>query len=222
MPRPALPCLYPDAALLAGGLVDLERVDPARHTDDLWSSIGRDAALWSLIPPGPFADAEAFAAWLTDRANRPSAALYAIVDKTTGHAVGLFFLLNINPAMGVAEMGLVYGPALARRTAGTEAFFLLAGYILDTLGYRRLEWRCSPEHTASRRAAIRFGFTEEGLLRQTMWVKDRNWDTQLYAMLDREWPAVASGLTAWLSPENFRADGRQITPLISPNRPSDL
>jgi RimJ/RimL family protein N-acetyltransferase len=215
MTPPALPCAHPDAALIPGRLVDLERVDPARHADGLWSSIGQDPALWSLIPPGPFADREGFAVWLTDRANRADAALYAILDKTDGRAAGLFFLLNVNVATGVVEMGLVYGPALARRTAGTEAFFLLARYVLDTLGYRRMEWRCAPEHTASRRAATRFGFMAEGLLRQTMWVKDRSWDTQLYAMLDRDWPAIAARLTAWLSPDNFSPDGRQTRPLSS-------
>jgi RimJ/RimL family protein N-acetyltransferase len=213
MNPPALPCAHPNAALIPGRLVDLERVDPARHADALWASIGQNAVLWSLIPPGPFADLEGFNAWLADRANRTDAALYAIIDKVSGQAAGLFFLLSVNPAMGTVEMGLIYGPALSRRTAGTEAFFLLARYVLDTLHYRRMEWRCAPEHTASRRAAVRFGFTEEGLLRQTMWVKDRSWDTQLYAMLDRDWPRVAARLMAWLSPENFTAGGQQIRSL---------
>ncbi len=213
MHPPSLPCAHPDAAVIPGRLVDLERADPARHAESLWLSIGQDAALWSLIPPGPFADLQGFATWLADRSNRAEAVLYAVVDNTSGQAAGLFFLLNVNPAMGTVEMGLVYGSALSRRTAGTEAFLLLARYVLGTLGYRRMEWRCAPEHAASRRAAVRFGFTEEGLLRQTMWMKDRSWDTQLYAMLDHEWPAVAARLTAWLSPDNFTADGRQIKPL---------
>jgi RimJ/RimL family protein N-acetyltransferase len=213
MTPPSLPCAHPDTGLIPGRLIDLERVDPARHADGLWSSIGQDSTLWSLIPPGPFADLQGFTAWLTDRANRADAALYAIIDKANGQAAGLFFLLGVNTAMGTVEMGLVYGPALARRTAGTEAFFLLARYVLDTLSYRRMERRCAPEHAASRRAALRFGFTEEGLLRQTMWVKDRSWDTQLYAMLDHEWPAIAARLTAWLAPDNFLASGRQIKPL---------
>jgi RimJ/RimL family protein N-acetyltransferase len=115
--------------------------------------------------------------------------------------------------MGTVEMGLVYGPALARRTAGTEAFFLLARHVLDTLSYRRLEWRCGPGHVASRRAAKRFGFTEEGTLRQTMWTKGRNWDTVVYSILDREWPAIEARLAAWLSPDNFDANGKQIIQL---------
>ncbi|HEX4506154.1 MAG TPA: GNAT family protein, partial [Alphaproteobacteria bacterium] len=176
-------------------------------------AIGTDPALWAMIPPGPFADEATFNGWLTDRAGRADATLYTIVDKASGKPAGIFFLLGIDTKMGVVEMGLVYGPTLARRTGGTEAFFLLARYVLDTLSYRRLEWRCGPGHTASRRAAGRFGFTEEGTLRQTMWGKDRNWDTVVYAILDREWPDIEKRLEAWLKPENFDAGGRQIRPL---------
>ena len=210
---PALPCLHPNTLLIPGRLVDLERVDVARHAAGLWTAIGTDPELWSLIPPGPFADEAAFNDWLADRAGRADATLYTIVDKVSGKPAGIFFLLGVNTAMGVVEMGLVYGPALTRQTAGTEAFFLLARYVLDTLSYRRLEWRCGPGHTASRRAAARFGFTEEGTLRQTMWAKDRNWDTVVYSILDREWPDIEKRLEAWLAPENFDADGRQLRPL---------
>jgi len=212
---PALPCPHPSTLLIPGRLVDLERADVARHAAGLWAAIGTDPELWSLIPPGPFAGLAAFNEWFTDRAGRTDATLYTIVDKASSRPAGLFFLLGVDTNMGVVEMGLVYGPSLARRTAGTEAFFLLARHVLDTLSYRRLEWRCGPAHTASRRAAERFGFTEEGTLRQTMWTKGRNWDAVVYSILDREWPRIEKRLEAWLAPENFDADGRQIRPLKS-------
>ena len=210
---PALPCLYPSTLLIPGGLVDLEHADVARHGVGLWHAIGTDPALWRLIPPGPFANEAAFTEWLADRAGRADAALYTIVEKNSRKPAGLFFLLGIDARMGVIEMGLVYGPALARKTAGTEAFFVLARHGLDTLSYRRLEWRCGPGHTASRRAAKRFGFTLEGILRQTMWTKGRNWDTAVYAILDHEWPAIEKSLEVWLSPHNFNASGEQVIQL---------
>jgi RimJ/RimL family protein N-acetyltransferase len=212
---PALPCLHPSTLLIPGRLVDLERADVSRHAAGLWAAIGTNRELWRLIPPGPFADEAAFTEWLADRAGRVDATLYTILDKANGRPAGLFFLLGVDTAMGVVEMGLVYGPRLTRRTAGTEAFFLLARHVLDTLSYRRLEWRCDPSHVASRRAADRFGFTEEGILRQTMWAKGRSWDTVVYAILDREWPEIERRLEAWLSPENFDAGGKQITKLKS-------
>lgn len=213
MSPPILPRPVPDIPLIPGRLVDLERLDMARHGDDLWWEIGADDRLWEKIPPGPFPDKPTFLEWLTPRADRADVACYAIVGRETRAALGLFLLLGVNPAMGTVEMGLVYGPSLARRTEGTEAFLLLGRYVLETLGYRRLEWRCGPDHTASRRAAERFGFTQEGILRQTLWVKGRSWDTTVLSLLDHEWPAVSERLSAWLSPDNFDEDGEQISAL---------
>ena len=106
-------------------------------------------------------------------------------------------------------MGLMLGPRIARGTAATEAFFLLGRYLFETLSYRRLEWRCSPENVASMHAAERLGFTLEGILRQNTWLKGRNWDTAVFSIIDSEWPARAARLAQWLSPDNFHPDGRQ-------------
>jgi hypothetical protein len=61
----------------------------------------------------------------------------------------------------------------------------------------------------SRRAAERFGFTYEGIFRQHMVVKGRNRDTAWYAITDAEWPSRRAAFEAWLSAENFDADGTQ-------------
>jgi hypothetical protein len=42
-----------------------------------------------------------------------------------------------------------------------------------------------------------------------MVVKGRNRDTAWFAILDREWPAIAAGFRAWLDPSNQDAAGRQ-------------
>lgn len=208
---PILPCPLPDAPLLPGRTVDLVRLDVASHTAGLWQAIGADPALWTWIPSGPFETQAGFADWLDTRSRRTDVILNTVLDKTGPAPVpaGLYFLLHLDPDMGVAEFGLMLGPALSSRTGGTEAFFLQARYLFETLGYRRLEWRCHPENLASVRAAERFGFTREGVLRQSAWLKGRSWDTALYALLDGEWPAMAARFTAWLDPANFDSEGRQ-------------
>lgn len=212
MKTPQLPRPVPDAAVLDGRFCALEKI-VTRHANELWDAIGSQDDLWTGIPSGPFADKAAFRDWLKDRASRDGQVLYAVCDKKSGKALGLYFLLRIDPQAAACEIGLVYGKALQRTPAGTEAFYLLANYALRTLGYRRLEWRCGPENDASNRAALRYGFTREGMLRQTSWTKGQNWDTVYYSILDREWPAVAARLEAWLSPRNFDADGRQVKAL---------
>jgi RimJ/RimL family protein N-acetyltransferase len=184
-----------------------------RHRRELWEAIGSRTELWSEIPPGPFATEDAFREWLHSRSTQPGQVLYAIVEKTSRQAVGLFFVLKIDPAMGTLEIGLVYGAALQRTTGGTEAFFRLADYLLGTLAYRRLEWRCNTTNVGSQRAAERFGLVREGTLRQTLFVKGRNCDTALYALIDGDWLGLRVRFAAWLAPENFGADGEQLKPL---------
>ena len=92
--------------------------------------------------------------------------------------VGISTLMEIRPAMRVVEVGhIVYSPALQRTPLATEAQYLLARYVFETLGYRRYEWKCNALNAPSRRAALRYGFTFEGMLRQHMIVKGRNRDT---------------------------------------------
>lgn len=215
MITPTLPCPPVEVQVLPGRTVTLERLDVQRHGAGLWEAVGARAELWTHIPSGPFADRAEFTEWLRVRAERPGLALFTVLDRTGPDPVpaGLYFLLNIDPDQGRAEIGLVYGPALSRRVGGTEAFHLLAGHVLGTLGYRRLEWQCTVDNTASLRAARRFGFTQEGVLRQAAWRKGVNWDSAVLSILDREWPALDARFRAWLDPANFDAGGRQIRPL---------
>ena len=119
-----------------------------------------------------------------------------------------------NPVMFVVEVGsILYSPRLQRTRGATEAMYLLARYVFEELGYRRYEWKCNALNEASRAAAIRLGFTFEGVFRRHMIVKDRNRDTAWYSIIDAEWPARKARLERWLSLENFDAEGRQRTPL---------
>lgn len=142
---------------------------------------------------------------------------YAIAD-SHGRATGIAALMEIRPTMRVIEVGhIVYSPTLQRTPLATEAQYLLARYVFETLGYRRYEWKCDALNAASRRAALRYGFTFEGIFRQHMIAKGRNRDTAWLAMLDGEWPARRANFERWLAPVNFSADGRQIVSLSALN-----
>ena len=118
--------------------------------------------------------------------------------------------------MRVIEVGnIVYTPLLQRTPLGTEAQYLLARYAFETLGYRRYEWKCNALNEPSRRAALRLGFSFEGIFRRHMIQKGRSRDTAWYAMIDEEWPARKARFERWLAPGNFDAAGRQRTPLSS-------
>jgi RimJ/RimL family protein N-acetyltransferase len=205
----ATPARLPGPVTLKGRYGRLEKLEP-RHAAELWSAFERHDEIWTYISAdGPFDSAEDFSAFITKRAAAADPYAYAIVD-TAGHAVGYFTLMEIRPATRVVEVGhVLYSPALQRTPLGTEAQYLLARYAFETLGYRRYEWKCNALNAASRRAALRYGFTYEGTFRQHIIAKGRNRDNAWFSMLDSEWPARKRAFEQWLAPDNFTADGKQ-------------
>jgi RimJ/RimL family protein N-acetyltransferase len=203
----------PERASLAGAYVRLEPVDVAAHAASLYalSHAGpEDAALWTYLAYGPFADQGAFESWLSERARSEDPLFFAIVDLASGAAAGMASYLNIVPAMGRIEIGHIwFAPFLQKTRAATEAIFLMIRHAFEDLAYRRVEWKCDSLNEASKRAARRFGFSYEGTFRQHMVVKGRNRDTAWFSLLDREWPRVRKGFEHWLAPENFDGEGRQ-------------
>ena len=198
--------------MLDGRYARLEPLTVERHEETLFESArqpGAEARFAYLFDDVP-ADLPAFHRWVERAAGAVDPLFFAVIDKATGRAEGRQALLRIDPVHGVIEIGhILWGPAIARTRVATEALYLSAEYVFDTLGYRRLEWKCNDRNLPSKRAALRFGFSFEGVFRQHMVVKGQNRDTAWFSILDEEWPALKSSYHAWLSPDNFDAQGQQ-------------
>jgi RimJ/RimL family protein N-acetyltransferase len=216
LPVDATPAQRPSPITLEGRYGHVERL--AHHHDAaLWNAVKGHDHIWTYMSYGPLADFAAFSKWLAGRVKLDDPYSYAIIDRS-GQAVGIATLMEIRPAMRVVEVGnILYSPCLQRTPLGTEAQFLLARYAFETLGYRRYEWKCNALNAPSCRAALRYGFVFEGILRQHMMVKGRSRDTAYFSMLDSEWPTRKAAFERWLAPENFDAQGRQRTSLSELN-----
>jgi RimJ/RimL family protein N-acetyltransferase len=187
-------------------------LDPAAHWEPLYEGThGIDQAQrWLYMSEGPFVDPVSFRAYLEKLSRSDDPLSFAIVDVANGKAVGHASYMRIGPEHGVIEVGnIFYSSTLSHSVGGTEAMFLMARHAFEDLGYRRYEWKCNALNEPSRRAALRYGFSYEGVFRHHMIQKGRNRDTAWYAMLDHEWPAHKAKLEAWLSPDNFDEAGRQ-------------
>jgi RimJ/RimL family protein N-acetyltransferase len=208
-PVDTTPARRPDVVTLKGRYGRLEKLEP-HHAADLWTVLQGHDEIWTYMSTaGPFTDEKDFAALIAMRAAAQDPYAYCILD-ANGRAVGYLTLMEIRPEMRVVEVGhVIYSPALQRTRLGTEAQFLLARYVFETLGYRRYEWNCNALNAPSRRAALRYGFQYEGMFRQHWIAKGRNRDNTWFSMLDREWPARKAAFEQWLDPSNFTADGKQ-------------
>ena len=197
---------------IEGRFVAIEPLDAQMHGDDLYESVAPDVdgALWTYMPAGPFSSKKAFCSWLETVCAGSDPLFYAIVDLSTGTAVGMAAYMRIRPDIGVIEIGnILYSPALQRTRGATEAMFLFMQTAFDELGYRRYEWKCDSLNSASRKAAARLGFRYDGLFEQALVYKGRNRDTAWYSILDRDWPALKAAYSSWLDPDNFDPEGHQ-------------
>jgi RimJ/RimL family protein N-acetyltransferase len=200
----------PRRVSLEGRYAAVVPLDASAHGHALFENAGRPEhdALWTYMFDGPFDTAAA--RWAASE----DPLYFAIVDAASREALGRAALMRIEPAHRVVEVGsIVYSPRLQRTRAATEAMFLLARYVFEDLRYRRYEWKCDTRNEPSRAAALRLGFTFEGIFRQHMLIKGRNRDTAWYAMIDGEWPDRKARFERWLAPDNFDLDGRQKTAL---------
>ncbi len=215
----AHPAERPQRVTLKGRWVTLEPLDPRKHAVSLYDGSNGDPdreRVWTYLGDGPYATLRDFRESVGAKARSEDPLFFAVVDNATGRALGYQTLMRIDPANRVIEVGnVMYTPALQRTAGATEAQYLFASYVFDTLGYRRYEWKCNALNAPSRRAAERLGFAFEGVFRQHMIVKGRSRDTAWFSMLDGDWPARRTAFERWLRRDNFDVGGRQKESLSS-------
>lgn len=206
------PALLPDGETLTGQHVTLSRTT-AEHLPDLYENLSRHTSTWTYLPDGPFPTYTSFTDWLTTLIPiTPSLAVYTIL--VDDQPVGIVSLFSAHLTNRVIELGILFGPALQRTRAGTEAVFLVCQLIFEKLGYRRLEWKCDSVNLVSWRAAERYGFVHEGTLRQHQIIKGRNRDSCWFSIVDSDWPLLARAFEAWLEDANFDGEQRQKRTLV--------
>eukprot|EP01134_Creolimax_fragrantissima_P003769 CFRG3769T1 len=199
------------AAVFVGQYCKVEPLDMAKHGADLSHAFVHDTKPedYTYMPYGPFLTKEECTSYFVSVEHSADPFFYAIVDKSSGVALGIASYMRIKPFKGVVEVGFVqYSPLLQRTRMATEAMYLMMKNAFD-LGYRRYEWKCDDLNERSMASAIRLGFTFEGTFRQHIFYKGRNRDTAWLAVLDCEWPSLRKSFENFLSPTNFDAEGRQ-------------
>jgi RimJ/RimL family protein N-acetyltransferase len=198
---------------LEGQFVRLEPLDIDKHGRGLFEAATLSDAddRFQYLPEIPPASFEEMQPWLEKAESSIDPLYFAVIDKASGKVAGRQTFLRTDAKNAVTEIGHIYWSALiSRKPATTEAFYLFARYVFDELGYRRFEWKCNDANVPSKRAAIRYGMSAEGVHRQALVVKGKNRDTAWFSMLDHEWPLCRAAFDAWLSPDNFDAGGQQV------------
>lgn len=198
--------------VMDGRFVRLEPLDAQLHGAELFAASSMSDAderfkyLLEFTPE----TLEEYQSWLQNAQYSKDPLYFAVIDKKSGKVAGRQTFLRTVSEYGVTEIGHIFWSAMISQSpATTEAFYLFAKYVFDELDYRRFEWKCNNDNEPSKRAALRYGMSAEGVHRQALVAKGLNRDTAWFSMLDHEWPRCKAAFEAWLSPDNFDQGGRQ-------------
>ena len=186
--------------MLQGEHVRLEPLAKA-HLAGL-AEAGLDEELWRWIPV-PVRTVDEMAAYVETalgEQDRGVSLPFAIVEKTTGRAIGSTRYGSIDRTHHRVEIGWTWvGREWQRTAVNTEAKYLLLRHAFETLGCMRVELKTDSLNERSRAAILRIGAREEGTFRNHMiTASGRIRHTVYFSIIDSEWPAVKVRLEAIL------------------------
>ena len=125
---------------------------------------------------------------------------FVTIERSSGRIVGSTRFGNYDPANRRIEIGWTWvAPPWQRTAINTEAKFLMLSHAFEKLGCVRVELKTDVLNTPSRKAMLRIGATEEGVLRKHSLVWDGRYrDSIYYSVLDEEWAGVKQQLERML------------------------
>lgn len=186
---------------LEGTYVRIEPLSLSHH--EALSHVGLDEDLWRWIPTQVRTPEEmkTYIQLALDEQARGVSLPFAIIDKTSGRAIGSTRYGNIDRAHRRVEIGWTWIARQWQRTAvNTECKYLLFRHAFETLGCIRVELKTDSLNERSRAAILRIGAKQEGIFRNHMITSSGRLRHSVYfSVIDAEWPAVKSNLEAKLN-----------------------
>ena len=181
-----------------GSLVPLA---PAHHDDLVQATL--DGELWKLwytaipSPEGMTAEIDRRLGLLAQGSMLP----FAIIDHSSGQAVGMTTYMNIDAKNRRVEIGSTwYRKAVQRSALNTECKRMLLTHAFESLNCIAVEFRTHFFNHQSRRGIERLGAKLDGVLRQHQVMPDGSLrDTCVYSIIASEWPTVKQHLNFQLT-----------------------
>lgn len=121
---------------------------------------------------------------------------FVIVDAITDKVIGMTTYCRIEPANKRLEIGFTwYRKSYQKTLVNTECKLMLLRHAFEVLGSIAVEFRTSSFNFESQRAISRLGAKLDGILRGARLMDDGTiYDSHVYSILNREWPAVRRNL----------------------------
>jgi len=190
-----------ESVTLEGNFVRLEPLSK-EHREGLCRAI-LDGELWKLLVasvPHPDNVDE----FLNDAHNLYKSGVglaFAVVEKQANRVAGSTRFMRADVRNKRIEIGFTFlGKTWQRTHINTEAKLLMFSHAFEKMGLNRVEFRADYLNGASRRALLRLGAKEEGILRNHMVMPNgRVRDSVVYSVIRNEWPGVKQHLHSKLA-----------------------
>lgn len=167
-----------------------------------------DGELWNLtvtvVPSATTVDA--YLKRALDGREAGTVQPYVIVLKDSGEVIGSTRLWKIDRLNRKLEIGSSWISARWQKTfVNTEAKYLLLRHAFEELDCVRVQFTTDENNQASRKAILRLGAQQEGIVRHERIMPDgRKRNSVRFSIIDEEWPQVRQHLEEKLAGYNPR------------------
>ncbi|MDG4820160.1 GNAT family protein [Micromonospora sp. WMMD956] len=186
------------------------RLEPLgfQHVDAL-AAAARYDEIWTYLDEPTPDSRHAVEALIRDALTEQERAVrlpFAIVERTTGTAVGSTSFIDIRPHDRTVEIGWTWlTPSRWGRGINTEAKYLLMRHAFEDQHAGRVAIKTDLRNERSQRAITRLGAVREGVWRNHRLLSTGKYrDSVFYSVIDSEWPEVRRRLEA--GPESSGRD----------------
>jgi len=190
-----------EPVVLEGSFVRLEPMTLEHHAQ--LTEVGLDPEIWRLTIV-MIRTAEEMRSYMDSALalQRDGTSLpFVTIERSSGRVVGSTRFGNYDAANRRIEIGWTWLARRWQRTViNTEAKYLMLTYAFEKLRCVRVELKTDVLNAPSRKAMLRIGAKEEGILRKhtLMWT-GRYRDSIYYSILDEEWSEVKGQLEKMLA-----------------------
>ncbi len=131
---------------------------------------------------------------------------FVIIETSRNQIIGTSRYHSINKIHQRLEIGFTWIAVPWQRTAvNTEVKYLMLKHAFEQWDCVRVEFKADSGNQKSRRALLRIGATEEGVLRSYLISEHKGpRDLVVFSIISSEWPDVKTKLEALLSKHNDR------------------
>jgi len=189
-----------EPVVLEGDFVRLEPMTLKHHTG--LTEIGLDPEIWryTLVLVRTPQEMRSYMQSALDLQREGTTLPFVTIERSSGRIVGSTRFGNYDPSNRRIEIGWTWiAPPWQRTAINTEAKYLMLSHAFEKLHCVRVELKTDVLNAPSRKAMVRIGAKEEGILRKHSLVwNGRYRDSIYYSILDDEWPGVKQQLERML------------------------